>query len=549
MFADQYNYDNFDYNMAKSYKTMIAFANDNSDILSVDDENYYTDINEILREKYSEDLFTCEESILKNIFKVLSSDSSYYDEYNRFYAFVTSCDSVASVKETFSKYKRIISLLFPVIICSPKMVSDYVPCKRAMFDYVIFDEASQITLEKGIPILYRGVKFCITGDNRQLPPESYFQNLKVRKALQEVIVTDQKQDIEDLLIDGCVSLLDYMTKKVQSVTLNYHYRSKTADLIAFNNAAFYSNTLNVANNPKTTNSGIKVLNVKGSYKNSVNENEAKKAVQVVEEIIKDKKHGTIGIITFSKEMRDRVAELIINHPSKAVGNELYRTKANGEFEGLFIKHVNTVQGEERDNIIVCCGFSGDEYSDKVFEESIGILNTEIGKNYINVMFSRAKQNMYIIKSFMADEINSNELAEGSKYFVDYIKYAETFNQTKTIDSPEVQAIFIPYIRDEGVYDMSRDADNENVSGEESNENKIDWLTQQVSDEISKLIDTNKVEILNNHQEGLVKLNICLKLKSDDSIPMAIICNRFVKNNNLSSKERDYYAKRFLAVKN
>jgi hypothetical protein len=248
-------------------------------------------------------------------------------------------------------------------------------------------------------------------------------------------------------------------------------------------------------------------------------------------------------------MRDRVAELIINHPSKAVANELYRTKSNGEFEGLFIKHVNTVQGEERDNIIVCCGFSGDKYSDKAFEESIGILNTEIGRNYINVMFSLSKQNLYIIKSFMAESINANELAEGSKYFVDYIRYAETFTQVKTIQSPEVQSIFIPYIRNEGVFDLTRDADEETVIGEESGESRVDWLTKQVSEEISKLIDLDKVEIINNHQEGLVKLNICLKLKENDSIPMAIICNRFVRNNNLTSKERDYYAKRFLAVKN
>jgi hypothetical protein len=550
-FANEYTYEKFDYAMAKNYRKMLVFASDNADVLNIDDENYYDEIKDILKDKEEQDLKECEYNLLKNIFKVLDdkTDTKVRDEFNRLYAFVRASNSVASVKETFKKYAEVISLLFPAIICSPKVVSDFIPCERGLFNVILFDEASQITLEKGVPIIYRGDKFCIVGDSNQLPPESYFESLKQRKQLQEKIAMDDTKDIEELAIESAASLLDYAQRKVPLLTLNYHYRSKTADLIAFNNVAFYSNKLNVANNPKRPSTGLKVIDVQGTYQNLINEAEARKAVEVVESIVKQKKHGTIGIITFSKEMRDYVADLIINHKNKAIGNEMYRYKMNGEFEGLFIKHVNTVQGEERDNIIVCCGFSNDVKTDRLFEDSIGILNTEIGRNYINVMFSRAKQNLTIIKSFKTIDLDVNELNENSKCFVDYLKYAELFSVSHDLQNDEdIKALFIPYMRENGEFDLNIDVDESEVSGEIDQDSKLDWLTKEVTETFNELIDTNQFMIVNNKQEGLVKINICFTNKKDGSIPLGLICNRFVNNINLANKERDFYAKKFLINK-
>ncbi|MCK7555029.1 DUF4011 domain-containing protein [Chitinophaga sedimenti] len=54
--------------------------------------------------------------------------------------------------------------LKPVWLMSPLSVSDSLPLDVNFFDAVIFDEASQITLEEGVPTLYRAPQAIIVGD-------------------------------------------------------------------------------------------------------------------------------------------------------------------------------------------------------------------------------------------------------------------------------------------------------------------------------------------------------------------------------------------------
>ena len=63
--------------------------------------------------------------------------------------------------------------LKPVWLMSPLSVSDSLPVDAKYFDVVIFDEASQITLEEGIPSLYRAPQTIIVGDDKQMPPLTF----------------------------------------------------------------------------------------------------------------------------------------------------------------------------------------------------------------------------------------------------------------------------------------------------------------------------------------------------------------------------------------
>jgi superfamily I DNA and/or RNA helicase len=49
-----------------------------------------------------------------------------------------------------------------------------VPLNKYEFDYGIFDEASQLRIERGLTLIYR-CRFCIvSGDDKQLKPTSFF---------------------------------------------------------------------------------------------------------------------------------------------------------------------------------------------------------------------------------------------------------------------------------------------------------------------------------------------------------------------------------------
>ena len=63
----------------------------------------------------------------------------------------------------------------PVWLCSPETVAQVFP-REAVFDVLVFDEASQLRLEESLPVLVRGKRVVIAGDPQQLPPTRFFES-------------------------------------------------------------------------------------------------------------------------------------------------------------------------------------------------------------------------------------------------------------------------------------------------------------------------------------------------------------------------------------
>ena len=59
---------------------------------------------------------------------------------------------------------------------SPSALSTYLADTDITFDTVIFDEASQMTIERSYPIVYRCKTKVVSGDDKQLKPTSFFIN-------------------------------------------------------------------------------------------------------------------------------------------------------------------------------------------------------------------------------------------------------------------------------------------------------------------------------------------------------------------------------------
>ena len=57
---------------------------------------------------------------------------------------------------------------------SPLSVSQFLDPDSTRFDLVIFDEASQIRTEDAAGAVLRGAALIVVGDNKQLPPTSFF---------------------------------------------------------------------------------------------------------------------------------------------------------------------------------------------------------------------------------------------------------------------------------------------------------------------------------------------------------------------------------------
>ena len=79
-------------------------------------------------------------------------------------------------KKDFEKLK----VAFPCIISSVRDFAEYIQLEKGLFDLIIIDEASQVSIAQAFPALIRAKKILVLGDKKQ------FSNLQSYQATSEV---------------------------------------------------------------------------------------------------------------------------------------------------------------------------------------------------------------------------------------------------------------------------------------------------------------------------------------------------------------------------
>lgn len=342
---------------------------------------------------------------------------------------------------------QIIREIKPIWLMSPLSVSDTLPLDSRYFDVVIFDEASQITLEEGLIPIYRAGQTIIVGDEMQMPPSNFFGS---SSGNQDDLWSEQSDGENEYFSLDADSFLTQGARKFPSIMLGWHYRSKSESLIGFSNASFYDNKLLTIPDMKDHNhlsDDIIVKDVadaqsnfqyiidkpisyhyieKGVYAGRSNEKEATYIAQIVRELLIKKTGLSIGIVAFSMEQQNEIETAInalcIN--DKVFENlleEEYKREENNQFVGIFVKNLENVQGDERDIIIMSTCFGYNPNGKMLM--NFGPINKRGGEKRLNVIFSRAKKSMCVVSSIKYFDIK-NEYNEGANYFRKYLQYAE-----------------------------------------------------------------------------------------------------------------------------
>ena len=76
----------------------------------------------------------------------------------------------------------------------------------------------------------------VAGDNKQLPPTSFFQKNLIDDVDWDEL-SDEDVEVFDSILDECLGI------GLPVKTLRWHYRSKHEELIAFSNHRFYDDTM------------------------------------------------------------------------------------------------------------------------------------------------------------------------------------------------------------------------------------------------------------------------------------------------------------------
>jgi predicted DNA-binding WGR domain protein len=338
----------------------------------------------------------------------------------------------------------------PIWLMSPYSVSDSLPMNSDHFDVVIFDEASQITLEEGVPALYRSRQTIIVGDEKQMPPTDFFGARS--EDPDDLEGLDEEDD--EWLSDDVDSLLAQGARKLDSTLLSWHYRSHYETLISFSNHAFYEGRLLTIPDKtihKTEKAAILVSNVRevagqvdclfdrsisyhlleeSVYDKRSNRGEAIYIAHLVRELLNREGGPSIGVVAFSQEQQHMIEqsleELGEEDPNFMVKlEEAYNRTENDQFTGLIVKNLENIQGDERDIIIMSVCYGPDAKGKMLM--NFGPINKKGGEKRLNVLFSRARTHMAVVSSIRHSAI-TNEYNEGANYLKRFLQYAEMVSQ-------------------------------------------------------------------------------------------------------------------------
>ena len=318
------------------------------------------------------------------------------------------------LRQLFAEAGEVLTAICPCWMASPLSVSQLLDGSRC-FDFVIFDEASQVLPEDAIPAITRGSHLVVAGDSWQLPPTTFFASADD---------DDFAEDESAVATEGYESLLDATKTFMPSEYLNWHYRSRDEALISFSNHHIYKGRLVTFPGPGGTTVIAHVLvqqplGIDGQEESS--SAEVSKVVELVLKHAENRSRESLGVIAMGLRHADRV--------QRALDQVLSQRPDLGPFfdpnteERFFVKNLERVQGDERDAIILTVGYGKDRGGNVPFR--FGPLLSVGGQRRLNVAVTRARQRMTLVSSFGHLDMDIAKIRPGTgvELLRDYLEYA------------------------------------------------------------------------------------------------------------------------------
>lgn len=335
-----------------------------------------------------------------------------------------------SVRTLMEKYGDLITQITPCMLMSPESVARFFPARAGMFDIVVFDEASQIRVADAVGAMGRARSVVVVGDSKQMPPSTFA----------EVTADVDEAEADAGVVADEESILTECTQaRVPSKWLSWHYRSQDEALIAFSNHQYYESRLSSFPAPLRDFSasasdalaaskpdyGLSLVRVDGRFERSgsrgVLRTNRVEAQTIVDEVIRrfaaaGDTAPSIGIITFNVQQRDLIDNMLRDASDERIGRAL------DERDGLFVKNLDSVQGDERDTILFSVAFSKNDRG--MLPLNFGPLSRAGGERRLNVAVTRARRQVVLYASFDPAELRAEQTsARGLKDLKAYLELA------------------------------------------------------------------------------------------------------------------------------
>ncbi len=348
-----------------------------------------------------------------------------------------------TIRRIFKECPNSLARYKPCVLMSPLSVAQFIGADFPKFDLVVFDEASQMPTYDAIGAIARGNQLIVVGDSRQLPPTSFFER---QRGDEEHSEDDLPEELESILEEAEAAGLT-------TLHLDWHYRSRHESLIAFSNRQYYENRLltfpaALSEHPRL---GVRWCEVPdGVYDHGKTRTNRKEAEAVVAEIVRRltnplEQNNSIGVVTFSLAQQGLIEDLLDSARNEYPEIEAYFTTVS---EPVFVKNLETVQGDERDVILFSICYGPDAAG--VVRMNFGPLNNKGGERRLNVAITRARKQLIVFSRLRPEQIDlSRTEAAGVEHlrtFLDFAKRGqvalveEVTRTTGEVESPFEQSV-------------------------------------------------------------------------------------------------------------
>ena len=162
--------------------------------------------------------------------------------------------------------------------------------------------------------------------------------------------------------------------------------------------------------------------------------------------MKERPDESLGVVAVNRTQKELIENQFDIDKEGKPHVERYLNSWSQKEDGLnefFIKNLENVQGDERDVIFISTVYGPDETAKKVFQR-FGPIAGEYGHRRLNVLFTRAKNQLVLFTSLKPSDIQESEKSsEGVKILKEYLSYSETGNLKSIgkVNSKEVESPF------------------------------------------------------------------------------------------------------------
>jgi serine/threonine protein kinase len=323
-----------------------------------------------------------------------------------------------AVRQLLRELPELLPRLKACMLMSPLSVAQYLPADGKRFDLVVFDEASQIPTHEAIGAMARGDQVVVVGDSRQLPPTTFFQRAQ-----------DEETDVEDEAeLAELESVLDEaVASQLPEQTLGWHYRSRHESLIEFSNRHYYDERLTIFPAARAAQDvGVRwhpvPTGVYGGSDDRTNHAEAEALVAHLVASLRATPAGarSFGVVTFNRPQQELIEALL--DEARARHPELEAHFAAEVGEPVFVKNLENVQGDERDEVLFSVTYAKDAAGR--LRMHFGPLSIAGGERRLNVAITRARRQLHVFATLTADQIDlSRTRAKGTEHLRLFLEFA------------------------------------------------------------------------------------------------------------------------------